>query len=352
MLSAAAVAAASTALASLLGGGTLGLTISPFSPIMLAIVLGALLANLKLVPQQWLSGLKFCTKGVLQLGIVLLGFRLSLTTAGSIGLSALPVVLTCITTALLVVIVAGRSMGLPPRLTGLIAIGTSVCGCTAIVAMAPLIRARDEEVSYAIAVVAIFGLIAMLAYPWFAHAVFPEQPRLAGYFLGTAIHDTAQVAGAALIYQQQFLAPIALDVATVTKLVRNLMMVVLIPAVALLYRQGLSGQDGAGTKPSMLTLVPPFILAFIGMSALRSFGDAAIATGGPALGLLEAALWHQLTDLLGSAAKWLLAIAMAAVGLTTQLGVLRQLGIKPFFLGLTAALAVGAASLIYLNLMF
>ncbi|MFK7957999.1 MAG: YeiH family protein [Lysobacterales bacterium] len=340
------IAAVSTVLAGLLGGGTLGLEISPLSPIMLAIVLGAILCNLNWVPASWQSGLKFCTKAVLQTGIVFLGFRLSLTAAGTIGLTALPLVLTCIATALLVVTVAGRLMGLPIRLTGLIAIGTSICGCTAIVAMAPLIRARDEEVSYGIAVVAIFGMVAMLVYPWLAQGLFSARPDLAGYFLGTSIHDTAQVAGAALIYQQQFLAPEALNVATVTKLVRNLMMVALIPLVALMFRQASSAGDKSFN--SLSGLVPPFILAFIAMCALRSVGDGAISDGSNALGIFNPERWQQLTDSLGTAAKWLLATAMAAVGLTTRLDVLSRLGLKPFLLGLTAAMAVGGASLIYL----
>ncbi len=350
VLAAVAIAALSTLLAGLLGGGTLGLEISPLSPIMLAIVLGSIVCNLNWVPDQWQPGLKFCTQAVLQVGIVLLGFRLSLTAAGSIGLTALPLVLTCIATALLVVIVAGRMMGLPVRLVGLIAIGTSICGCTAIVAMAPLIRAEDEEVSYGIAVVAIFGMVAMLIYPWLGYTLFPSRPDLAGFFLGTSIHDTAQVAGAALIYQQQFSAPEALNVATVTKLVRNLMMVALIPLVALMFRQ--THRASEKTAKGLFSLVPPFILAFVAMCAFRSFGDGAIMNGAKAWGVFDEEHWQQLTNALGTAAKWLLATAMAAVGLTTRLDVLSRLGIKPFLLGLTAALGVGAASLAYLSIAF
>ncbi len=340
------IAALSFALAALLDSGSLGFEVSPFSPVILAIVFGALIANLGLAPDAWRCGFAFCSKTLLQAGIVVLGFRLSLASAGSIGLEALPLVLTCITVALLIVTGLGRIMGLPGRLTGLIAVGTSICGCTAIVALAPLIRARDAEVSYAIAVVAVFGMLAMLGYPWLAHLLFADEPALAGFFLGTAIHDTAQVAGAALIYADQFLAPLALDVATVTKLLRNLMMVLLLPLLALLYR----AQAPADARRGLgFSLLPPFILAFIAMSALRTWGDMTLsadqAAQGLFLGLLDAGAWQQLVSILTTAAKWLLAIAMAAVGLTTRLGVLRELGLKPFALGLTAAAAVGLASL-------
>ncbi|MEM1089311.1 MAG: putative sulfate exporter family transporter [Pseudomonadota bacterium] len=340
------IAALSFVGAGALDAGWLGLRVSPFSPVILAIVFGALIANLGFAPEAWRCGFAFCSKYLLQAGIVALGFRLSLTSAGSIGLEALPLVLTCIAAALLIVAVSGPVMGLPGRLTGLIAVGTSICGCTAIVALAPLIRAKDEEVSYGIAVVAIFGVLAMLCYPWLAHWLFADQSQLAGFFLGTAIHDTAQVAGAALIYADQFLAAEALDVATVTKLVRNLMMVLLLPLMALLYRSPASTDARRGLTFSLL---PPFILAFVGMSALRSWGDMTLSESQAALGMLDAGAWQQVISVLSTAAKWLLAIAMAAVGLTTRFSVLRELGLKPFMLGLTAAAAVGLTSLTWLK---
>jgi uncharacterized membrane protein YadS len=111
----------------------------------------------------------------------------------------------------------------------LIAVSTSICGITAIVAAAPVIRAREVEVSYAVACIALFGLIAMFTYPLLAHTLFSTRPQLAGIFLGTAVHDTSQVVGAALMYQNQYSAPGSLEAATVTKLVRNLLMAVVIP---------------------------------------------------------------------------------------------------------------------------
>src|SRR5204862_7042642 len=119
----------------------------------------------------------------------------------------------CVGGALLFVPWFGAWAGLPPRLAALIAVGTGICGVTAIVATAPAIKAEEDEVSYAVACVAIFGMTSMLIHPWLAHFIFANDARAAGIFLGTAIHDTSQVAGAALTFSGRYQLPVALDVA-------------------------------------------------------------------------------------------------------------------------------------------
>ena len=212
-----------------------GLDRSPVSAIMLAIILGMVLSNLLNLSPIAAQGLKFCSTTILRIGIALLGIRLSLLSAGKFTLVALPFVLVAIAAGMTVVGLLGRRLGLSRRLGGLIAIGTSICGASAIVATAPLIRAKDSEVSYAIACITVFGIAAMFFYPFLAHAAFAGRPELAGLFLGTSIHETAQVAGAGMMYQAQYGAPAALDIATVTKLVRNLCMIAMIPLVGVLF---------------------------------------------------------------------------------------------------------------------
>ena len=191
----------------------LGFAKSPISAIMMAIVLGMLIANAMKLPDSVQPGLKFCASSILRIGIMLLGIRLSLTGAGQFTLVALPFVIAAIAIGLFTVGLLGRTMGLSRQLSGLIAVGTSICGCTAIVATAPLIQAKESEVSYAVACITVFGLAAMFIYPVLAHQVFATQPELAGLFLGTSIHETAQVAGAGMMYEAQYNAPVALDIA-------------------------------------------------------------------------------------------------------------------------------------------
>lgn len=226
---AAGIAALAGVLADGIGRGVLGFERSPVPGIALAILLGLAIRNGLGLPIVYDAGLRLCVKRLLRVGVALLGIRLSLATAGAIGLAALPIVVGAIAVALIVVTGLGRLLGLPRRLALLIAVGTGICGNTAILAAGPVIDADEDEMSYAVACVTIFGLLALLLHPPLAHLLFGGDAQRVGLFLGTAIHDTAQVAGAALLYAQHYGAPEALDVATVTKLLRNLFLLAVIP---------------------------------------------------------------------------------------------------------------------------
>jgi uncharacterized integral membrane protein (TIGR00698 family) len=322
-----------------IGTGLLGFERSPVSPILVAILGGLLIRNTIGLPAVYEAGLGFGLKRVLRIGVALLGIRLSLGAVGVIGLAALPVVLGCIAAALLLVTAITGALGLPRRLGLLIAVGTAICGNTAIVATGPVIGANEDEISYAVGTITVFGLLALVTYPFLAHGLFGSDPALAGMFLGTAIHDTAQVAGAGLLYMDQYAAPEALDTATVTKLVRNLFMIVVIPLMALLHH-GSEHARGA-RRPGLLEMVPVFVLGFVAMAVFRSVGDMGEAPFG---GFVSAARWDGIIEAVSSISAWCLTIAMAAVGLGTHLGRLRALGLRPLAVGFVAALAVGVVS--------
>lgn len=326
------------------GVAVLGFAKSPVSAIMMAIILGMLLANSFKLPDSVQPGLRFCTSAILKVGIMLLGIRLSLTGAGQFTLVALPFVVAAIAIGLFTVGLLGRYMGLSRQLSGLIAVGTSICGCTAIVATAPLIKANESEVSYAVACITIFGLAAMFFYPVLAHQVFAAQPELAGLFLGTSIHETAQVAGAGMMYEAQYNAPVALDIATVTKLVRNLCMIAVIPLVGILY--GTERSQGDASKINYLAMVPWFIVGFAVMSAIRTVGDI----GDRPFGLLEPQQWKEIVMFLRDAAERCLLVAMAAVGLTSMFAGIIKIGMRPFALGLFAAVLIGGVSFALISL--
>ena len=332
------VAIAAGYVAQWFGVFVLGFARSPVSAIMMAIILGMILANTIRLPDGLQPGLRFCTSAVLRVGIMLLGIRLSLTGAGQYTLVALPFVIAAIAIGLFTVGLLGRYLGLSKQLSGLIAVGTSICGCTAIVATAPLIKANETEVSYAIACITVFGLAAMFVYPLLAHYVFATQPELAGLFLGTAIHETAQVAGAAMMYEAQYDAPAALDIATVTKLVRNLCMIAVIPLVGILYAA--EREKGDTMRINFLSMIPWFIVGFALMSAFRTVGDI----GDRPFGLLAPQQWQDIVQFIRDAAEHLLLVAMAAVGLTSMFAGIRKIGMRPFVLGLFAALLIGGVS--------
>ena len=323
-----------------LGTYAFGLDKSPVSPILIAILAGLLIRNTVGLPRVYELGLQLSLKRLLRVGVALLGIRLSLGAVGAIGLVALPVVTICIITALVLVTGVSRVLGLPPRLGTLIAVGTAICGNTAIVATGPVINADEDEISYAVGTITVFGLIALMTYPFVSHSIFGGDPQLAGLFLGTAIHDTAQVAGAGLLYMQQYGAPEALDTATVTKLLRNLFMVAVIPLMAVYYHR--SDEERAKTKtPPLTQMVPLFVFGFLALVLLRTVGDLGEAPFG---GVLTASAWESAIGTASVASGWCLTVAMAAVGLGTNLRQLRTLGLKPLGVGLAAALTVGIVS--------
>lgn len=327
------------------GVSVLGFEKSPVSAILVAILLGLLVRNGIGLPGVYDAGLRLSLKRILRIGVALLGIRLSLYTAGAIGLAALPVVVACIAAALLLVTWLSRWVGLPGRLGVLIAVGTSICGNTAIVATGPVIGADEDEMSYAVGCITVFGLVALVFYPSLANFLFVGDAQLAGLFLGTAIHDTAQVAGAGLMYLQQYDTASALDTATVTKLVRNLFMLAVIPLMAVLYNRGEGRERAAATRFSQL--VPLFVFGFIGMTALRTIGDL----GEQPFGFLSRASWEAGVAALSSTANWCLAIAMASVGLGTSFSKLGKLGLKPLAIGLIAAVLVGGVSFAMIQLL-
>jgi uncharacterized membrane protein YadS len=195
----------------------------------------------------------------------------------------------------------------------------------------------------------LFGCIAMLLYPWVAGHFFAASPVHAGVFLGTAIHDTSQVIGSALIYSQQAGAPDALAAASVAKLLRNLSIAILIPTAAWLTQreeaQRKEAQGAAGTgeptsveRTSPTKLVPFFVLAFIFFIVLRTAGDSLFHT--------NEALWKAVVGAGQTASDLFLVCGMTAVGLSVSFMDMWRIGWRPLVAGLVVATLVGACSLL------
>jgi len=340
-----ALALIARAVADALAHGAIGLPKLPLSPVMCAVVLGMLWRNTLGVPGWATNGLKWAMHQLLRTGIALVGLRLTLSGASAIALTALPVALTCLTVALLAGWGLARLFGVGTRLGALLAIGTAVCGCTAVVAMSPVIRARHAETAFAVTCVVLFGCAAMLCYPWVAGHFFAASPVHAGIFLGTAIHDTSQVIGAALMYSQQAQAPAALAAASVAKLLRNLSIAVLVPLAAWLARRHEArGGDDAHTGDSHDTglaphaqLVPMFVVAFLVFIVVRTAGDTLLGEG--------SALWQAVVHTGYTASDLFLTCGMTAVGLSVSFTDMWRIGWRPLAAGFVVASLVGVCSL-------
>ena len=346
-------------LSDLIGVSLMGFEKSPISAVMICLVLGLVIRNVFKLPTFLNVGFKFSVKKLLRLGIILLGIRLSIFSVFELGLIGIPIVLICIISALLITTYLNKKLKQPKRLGTLIAVGTSICGVSAIVATSPVINAKEEETAYAVAVITVFGLIATVGYPILAYFIFGGDPIKAGLWLGTSIHDTSQVTGAALVFADLWNLPLGLDVATITKLVRNVFMILVIPLMAFLYiknemkeatESGLN-KSNIKSKVNIKKLIPVFVIGFLLVSILRSIGDAGITTTNLAFGLIDATLWGEIIKIVKDFANILFVVALGGVGLSTNFANFKGLGIKPFIVGLFAALTTGIVSFLSVSLL-
>ena len=312
------------------------------SPVLLAIAAGILWRNTAGVGERADPGIDFAGSQLLRVGIALIGLRLTLTVLGDASLSALPVVLACIAVAVVAALGLGRLLGVSKGLRQLLAVGTAICGATAIIATAPLLRAQKADIGIALTCVVLFGSVAMMSYPWLAGVLFGQEALPAGVFLGASIHDTSQVIGASLIYSEQFGAPQGVAVAGLTKFIRTLGLLVLVPLAAWWGARG-AAAELAGTVDLRRRVVPAFVLFFIGFVILRTLGDT---YAGDWL-----ADWQRLLAWAQTASEWLLLVGMAAVGLGVTLEHLREAGWRPIVVSFLAALLTGAAALVLTRLL-
>ncbi|MFV8827817.1 YeiH family protein [Alkalihalobacterium sp. APHAB7] len=326
---------------------------SPISGIFLSIILGLIIRNVIGLHKVFKDGVAFSVKYLLKLGIILLGIRLSFFDVITLGAWGLPIILVCVICGLIITLWFTNKMNQSHRLGTLTAIGTGICGVTAIVGTAPAIKANDEETAYAIANITVFGIIAMFFYPYLAYYLFENDPIKAGLFLGASIHETAQVAGAALIYSQAFNMPQIIDVATITKLTRNALLIIVVPIMSYYYINRVTKENQENfTSPKWYSLIPLFVVGFIVMAIIRTIGDSTSVNQGLAFGLLDPNKWEtlwQTLNLLGS--KYIMVIAMAGVGLTTNIKVFKGLGIKPFYIGIAASFSITVIALLMVYLL-
>jgi len=314
---------------------------SPISTVLIAILLGILMGNAFTPRPGMMIGLDFTQQYILKLGIIFLGIRLSFEEFIKFGTIAIPLIIFCIVGVLILIKLLIKKVPISSKMSYLIAIGTSVCGATAIVATAPVINAKKTEIAYAIANITLFGVIAMILYPYFAEWYFEGAPLKSGLFLGTSIHETSQVAAAGLIYDQQFNSPETLNAATVTKLIRNTFLVIMIPLFAFLYNRG----EIKSEKYSILSIFPYFVIGFIGMIIARNLGDQFFT-----IEKNNYEIWINLIEYIKTLATVFLTMAMAAVGISINLNELKSMGYKPFVVGLIAAITVGIISLAYIEI--
>ncbi|MCP8688727.1 YeiH family protein [Marinobacterium sedimentorum] len=299
------IAIAATALAQTESFSAIGLSALP-----LAILMGITYGN---VARPANSGrdatvLAFSQQKLLRLGIILFGFNLSFQQIAAVGYQAILLDMIVITVVLSMGIFIGiRLFGLPREIAILTSVGSAICGAAAIMATEPVIRAKEQDVTVAVATVVLFGTLAMFSYP-VIYSFAGMEPSLFGIYIGSTVHEVAQAVAAG-----QSIGGEAMQNAVVAKLIRVMLLAPVVIALGSLYFR-----RAAGNRERQPVPIPWFVFGFIATAALNSVLTL------PTLVLEVLQLASQLS----------LAIAMAALGIKTRWATIRQAGIKPLALSL------------------
>lgn len=319
-------------------------TQSPISGIPIGIMLGVLANKVLLEKRPHLEekvlkpGLTFATKAMLQTGIVCVGIKLSFVDLFTTGMLGFPCVALSVAAGMTLIPRVGKQLGVPDKMASLIAAGTSICGVTAITAVAPAIKADSKDASFAIANVVAFGTLGMLTMPYLAHYSLHSSQQI-GLFLGLSVHDTSQVIGSALTYSTLYGDELVLKIATITKLSRNILLAGVVPYLSMQYNTNTDTATSMSKFDQFKKYTPTFVFAFVGISLLRSIGDLTMASSGSAFFVLDPAAWKQTYNFIGGplGTQYLLGTALAGVGLQMKLSSLQGVGYKPFLVGLSGA---------------
>ena len=308
-----------------------------FSPLIVGIILGMLYANSlrNRLPETWVPGIKFCTKQVLRWGIILYGFRLTLTQVAAVGLPAIAVDVIIVAGTIFLGLALGKLFKIDNDTALMTSTGSAICGAAAVLGAEPVVRCEGHKTAIAVSTVVIFGTISMFLYP-----VMYRSGLLGGLtdtevaiYTGSTLHEVAHVAGAGNAMDPTDALGIA-GTATITKMIRVMLLapVLVIMSLALGKRAKVHA-DGTVSK-SRIT-IPWFAFGFIGVICLNSLLQYLCGVGSvkeiPLNGVIEYIDTFMLT------------MAMTALGTDTSFDKFRQAGAKPFVLafGLYIWLVVG-----------
>ena len=290
------------------------------------------------------GGVKFCSKKVLQWAVILLGFGMDLSVIAKTGAQSLPIIISTIATSLVVAFILCKVMRIPSKIATLIGVGSSICGGSAIAATAPVIDADDEEVAQSISVIFFFNVLAALIFPPLGQLLgFSTTDATAfGIFAGTAVNDTSSVTAAASTWDSICgLGSATLDTAVTVKLTRTLAIIPITLVLALVRTRKAKKEGGSGTKVNFAKIFPFFILYFIAASVITTVVNAALADNAAAL-----AAAGSVFGFIKNVSKFFIVLAMAAIGLNTDVVKLVKTGGKPIALGACCWVAITGVSLV------
>lgn len=303
---------------------------------VIAILLGMVVTLFIKDKSKVQTGIKFTSKKVLQWAVILLGFGLNLNVILQTGKQSLPIIISTIATALIIAYILSKVMHIPSKISTLVGVGSSICGGSAIAATAPVIDADDEEVAQAISVIFFFNVVAALVFPTLGKLVgfSTVSGEAFGVFAGTAVNDTSSVTACASTWDSMWnLGSATLDTAVTVKLTRTLAIIPITLVLAFMRTRKEKQNGGAGEKIDLKKIFPFFILYFIAASIITT---VAVSYG------VSPSVFSPIKTL----SKFFIVLAMAAIGLNTDIVKLIKTGGKPLAMGFCCWVGITVVSLV------
>lgn len=297
-----------------------------------AILAGMVISLIRHPSAKMTPGITYTSKKILQYAVILLGFGLNLSEIAKVGATSLPIIVSTISTSLIVSFVLYKLMKMPANISTLIGVGSSICGGSAIAATAPVISADDEEIAQSISVIFLFNVIAALVFPTLGGVLGLSNEGF-GLFAGTAVNDTSSVTATASAWDGMHPGANTLDQATIVKLTRTLAIIPITLVLAVWRTAKIKRAGGAGENTfSLKKIFPFFILFFVLASVITTIATSAGVPSGAFSPFKELS-------------KFFIIMAMAAIGLNTDIVKLVRSGGKPIFMGLCCWIAIACVSL-------
>ncbi|MFA5522361.1 MAG: YeiH family protein [Castellaniella sp.] len=285
------------------------------------ILMGMIIRNTAGIAPVFRPGLQFSSKTILRWSIVGLGFGLSLQQVARTGAASLTVTLVTVTAAFISAWLLGKWLNIPSRLKTLVGVGTAICGGSAIAAVTPIIKPEEHETAFAISTIFLFDVVGVLTFPMMGHWLGMSDVGF-GTWAGTAINDTASVVAAGYSFSNA-----AGDYGTVVKLTRATLIIPI--CLGLVAWQMWRNKQAGGTQVNLMRIFPWFILWFVVASAIRSMGLIPEFMDSP----------------LRMTAKFLIVLALTAIGLSSDFRRMKHVGLRPVLLGFGVWMSVTFSSI-------
>ena len=304
----------------------IGIAVIPVS--LICLIIGIIIGNLISLPSSWTRGTNYIRQNILQIAIVFLGLKISLSQVFEVGFSSLAVIISVFLTVFILLIIL-RSIFFKNRgLINLIGIGTAICGVTAILASSSVLKSKEQDVAIAVLIVVLWGGVGVFTYPFFVEWFFSSTTSK-GLFLGVGIHDTSQVLAASLIHFDMNGNSIVLETATITKLIRNLFLALLIPYLAIKVQAKTVNQKTIFKQ--VKNNIPLFVYGFLFFILLRTVCDQIF---------VSSLIWEQLLHWNHQLVSTLFGLALIALGFSIKIKELKGLSNYSIVIGLILSLGV------------